>query len=1446
MEKNLVTEAERFLHDRHKDKRRTQALRIVAVAVVFVTIYALILPAVTMSNEVECGSAEHIHTESCWQEQLTPPQPQMVCPVQGSGAVVLHAHDSSCYDGQGALVCALEERAAHTHGPDCYREHRELICTEVPDPGHAHTASCYAQDRGEELTCGMEESGAGHTHTDDCYRQERSDELICGQEEGEDHAHSDGCYRMVPVKRELKCFQEEGPDQLDEEGNVLVPGHSHTAECWMTEEELRICGQQESQGHSHTDSCYAWTPRLTCQEEERPAGHVHTDGCYEIEQLFVCLEQELASHSHDGSCYDETGALVCGLSEVLAHQHTADCFFTPEGEAEPVRTLICGQEEHQHDERCYVQVEQVEGPAFYCGQQEHIHTMPDCFFESGALRCTIREHVHDLTCLEPPAEPTETPGPEVSEPLDPEGSQEPEQPDQVLLENREFEYTDEEGMFTVTFRVNGVVRPVQEQPLPAQDPLPAPSGEIFLELAEEFVPLAAMPRMSSLMSAFIQDDDPADAPPPAFEEPTDIDSVTAGPAAGPNEGTAGTADSQVPLFPEENTPAPAPTPEAVPSPEPEQTAAPSLPAADENGDQQDRVEICVEELAEDDPRLGSILDEVRKTQDMDSTILLKGLAVSVTVDGKPADTSGCEIMASIQPTRTLIDAVNQDESGLMTADEDDPAEDGEEQLETETALNVFTSNGLEKIVPLTENAEAGAPEQAEANLMTLSNDGIMMMSLTREPYPVFQVQYYAYLHTVDTKENADPKKPTLIDTNNGGKNNGGNLPVNGNTNLGAIHMEVDEHGNIQTLAENEKVTKIFNDHRFSYETAPHRNYIDIVTKQDGNYKLTGIWVMEADGETVKRTYTHTAEKPIQLTNNATTAKLYPEEYVLVEKDTILRLVYETTDGSKSVDSNFHDYDISDGKVYSNADKNSVVPWPGKDSTGMYMFTKDVGIHTTGNYKGQTGTKYAFGNGTNAATGLGNVTWNGYYINKANGSSFQNCTFKLVQDTLPIDGRLQFSSGIVAPNLFNAMGEKVEGRTDHDGGLGFIRKGDTYTLSTASVDGQVTASGLERLSYSRLNYSKTLRMFSNEFWPLDNVASAGTAGHDLMFGRGSGQHHTFGDGTTPPTLDSDYKTSPQNGLHNPYFGMDFAVDFTVYPDYVGPLEYYFFGDDDMWVYLSPCDENGNLTGPGKLICDIGGVHGAVGEYVNLWDYIPKNEDLVDDSAPEKIGQRSEKHYKLSFFYTERGASGSTCWMQFTLPELRSSTFRTPTSTDYATLEIGKTVEGPRPAEGQKFHFVLQLKNADGSFPKDITASVYQTGGSTGDMGEIEGIDWLANQGKLEFDLEDGQTIILKDLPKDIQYTITEAPYEGYVTSWATTDEDLNSGTKTVTPGDGATTEGTLQGGHIVTALCRNSSSYELPSTGGAGMAYTMAWAPLLAAGCLWYKKRSRREGAEDGA
>ena len=89
-------------------------LTVLASVVVFATTYALILPAITMT-------AVHVHDESCYTQVTTTEKEILACPVlTEDGLVVVHRHDSRCYDEDGMLACPLPELAAHTHTADCY------------------------------------------------------------------------------------------------------------------------------------------------------------------------------------------------------------------------------------------------------------------------------------------------------------------------------------------------------------------------------------------------------------------------------------------------------------------------------------------------------------------------------------------------------------------------------------------------------------------------------------------------------------------------------------------------------------------------------------------------------------------------------------------------------------------------------------------------------------------------------------------------------------------------------------------------------------------------------------------------------------------------------------------------------------------------------------------------------------------------------------------------------------------------------------------------------------------------------------------------------------------------------------------------------------------------------------------------------------------------------
>ena len=146
-------------------KRRTRRRRIVtglACVVVFCTVYALILPAITLEKS-GCEIPEHVHTQECYTQVLSVEKTVPVCDGQTLG---LHQHDGSCYDGEGNLVCGYADFVVHQHDASCYDADGNFWCP-LPEIGvHQHTGSCYTQ--GAEV----------HTHTDDCYTLERG-ELLC-------------------------------------------------------------------------------------------------------------------------------------------------------------------------------------------------------------------------------------------------------------------------------------------------------------------------------------------------------------------------------------------------------------------------------------------------------------------------------------------------------------------------------------------------------------------------------------------------------------------------------------------------------------------------------------------------------------------------------------------------------------------------------------------------------------------------------------------------------------------------------------------------------------------------------------------------------------------------------------------------------------------------------------------------------------------------------------------------------------------------------------------------------------------------------------------------------------------------------------------------------------------------------------------------------------------
>lgn len=493
--------------------------------------------------------------------------------------------------------------------------------------------------------------------------------------------------------------------------------------------------------------------------------------------------------------------------------------------------------------------------------------------------------------------------------------------------------------------------------------------------------------------------------------------------------------------------------------------------------------------------------------------------------------------------------------------------------------------------------------------------------------------------------------------------------------------------------------------------------------------------------------------------------------VYIQNGTVIRLVYDTNEKQQNFPANFYDYDISGGQ----------------DSAGRYLTGRN-GINAASNYGTSRNGKrtwgsycdvLAFGN-DNCGTGMSRYRFDELFLNKYStkwtdsnkethtiGADQYGCTFGLA-DSLK-DEKIVYNEWLVAPDLFNEGTANGKTIYTNDSSLTFSRVGDTYTLSAATVGGVGTINDLQYLFNPSPNGTTTYSsIFTNDFWPLDGAAN----GTDPLFGKDTPDFYGYdadaqGKDTSKTNVWKEtagrLPGSDDGNNHNCFFGMQYAVKFTLTADYVGPLEYYFFGDDDMWVFLDD-----------KLVCDIGGVHSSVGEYVNLWDYLRKD------------GRTESETHTLTFFYTERGASGSTCYMNFTLPSVSGVNIEQKTS----DLEVRKQVVG-QDESGQEFNFDIQFYDQNGKPVLDDYA--YTKYGKDGK--EIDS-NLVVHTGD-KFTLKDGQYVRIRYLPFGLRYTITEVPRDGYTVS-----STINGVT-----GQGSEAKGTiLNTGQMNTVLFTNTMTY----------------------------------------
>ena len=1149
-------------------------------------------------------------------------------------------------------------------------------------------------------------------------------QTFCGQEA---HTHDESCYETI-----LICGQDE---QLPVEQPTP---HVHTEDCYAAHLVL-VCGQEESEEHTHTEDCCQTQYELICPLEEGEAedepeipAHVHTDACYETR--LICEKPE---HTHSLSCYADAQADLESASvweqtipQTLSGQWRADVVAVAEsqlGYAASTRNYIVDEAGGMHGYTRYgawYGSPYGEWCAMFASFCLHYAGVPEDSIpaQAGCIRW-----VEQLQALGRYAAA---------------GAAAPQPGDLVFFDTGSDGYADHVALVaevsadgasltTIEGNVGGCV--VRKQHaldeagllgfgiLPEQED----NGETPEEPAEPETP-ARTPLCGHEEHSHTADCyDETGALICTLEEHTHTDAcyepaAEKTPLCGLEEHThtedCYSADGTL----------------VCELPEHTHTDACYEAASTQRfsyADAQLQLTLTVEsaqplpegtelDVQATDAAVFSGLSDGEASDGTEQWIVRQ---LALAQSGEALDTAAYRMTAEIAVT----DAVLQPLLGQL-----DALDEAAPEAETGVTLAVMQAGdeGLQELDSATISTEEAAP------VFTVSVQSGTIAVLASSANPQFTVQYYAEIPRFD-KSGDYPL--TVFDTS------GGVLPGNNTTNKKkSIYLaksdkqtpngvNAGDRSYYYTVATTNTLTQVYSDNTFAYISSPGLKYIDKLTDNE-HYKCRELWVLKEGGDpnsTDQNDWTvYQNLDTVQFTNRAEVAAENPGTYIYIRPggQTTLRLVYSAMNDFFTSSAVFYDYDITNGERDGNAWK-----------TGF------AGINQRDNYPASNAhTKWgdardtiAFGN-ANTGSGMADYKFSERYLNKYSGVDDDfGCTFGLV-DSLDESGHIVYNEWLLVPKLFNDG--NANGKKTYSGSsLTFNRVGDTYTLSSASVAGGGSVSNLEKLfnpsPVAGTIYDGTANgtnttgkaIYTNDFWPLD-----ATYNKDPHIGAGTIRYKgylnedklSFESKTEKTGI---FSTSDDGRAHNAYFGMQYAVEFTLTPDYVGPLEYTFFGDDDMWVFLDQ-----------QLVCDIGGVHSSVGEYVNLWDYINK----IDGE------ERTEtKTHTLTIFYTERGASGSTCYMNFTLPSVSGVTLKQTTG----NLSVGKEVVGESdPTKDFTFQATFGSTSAFAYYRFDANGIRVDT-----DQ------ELLLSSGQT-FTLKAGEHVEFQNLPIGMQYSFKETDYSGY--------------------------------------------------------------------------------------